>query len=389
MVTLLAKLFIKEETPSPKLRQAYGMLCGIVGILLNVVLFAGKFLAGTLSHSIAITADAINNLSDAGSSAVTLVGFKLAGTKPDTEHPFGHGRIEYVSGLVVSAAILIMAFELARDSINKIITPAETEFSLLSIIILSISILVKLYMAYYNNAIGKRIDSATMRATAMDSLSDTVSTAVVLAATLIGYYSGYKIDGYCGILVALFIFYAGISAAKETLDPLLGQAPDEDLVAQIYEIVMAHEGILGVHDMVVHDYGPGRQMISLHAEVAADADILEIHDMIDQVEAELKHELYCEAVIHMDPIVKDEKTEQMRGIIDKIVIQTGEGFSMHDFRMVPGNSHTNLIFDVVVPFKYKQSDSEVIAAIRKRIEEEVGETYFAVIQIDRAYVKNS
>lgn len=385
MVTLLAKLFIKEEESPSKLRQAYGMLCGVVGILLNIILFVGKFLAGTLSNSIAITADAFNNLSDAGSSAVTLVGFKLAGTKPDTEHPFGHGRIEYVSGLVVSAAILIMAFELVRDSIDKIMHPVETEFSLVSILVLLGSILVKLYMSYYNNSIGKRIDSAAMRATATDSLSDTVATTVVLIATLVGHFTGILIDGYCGVLVGLFIFYAGISAAKETLNPLLGQSPEEEFVDRIYEIVTAHEGIMGIHDLVVHDYGPGRQMISLHAEVPADANILEIHDMIDRVESELKQKLYCEAVIHMDPIVVDEETERLREIVKQIVQQMGEGFSMHDFRMVPGKTHTNLIFDVVVPFKYKESDEEVIADIQKKIKTEVGEMYCAVIQIDRAY----
>lgn len=385
MVTLLAKLFIKEEESPSKLRQAYGMLCGVVGILLNVILFVGKFLAGTLSNSIAITADAFNNLSDAGSSAVTLVGFKLAGTKPDTEHPFGHGRIEYVSGLVVSAAILIMAFELVTDSIDKIMHPVETEFSLVSILVLLGSILVKLYMSYYNNSIGKRIDSAAMRATATDSLSDTVATTVVLIATLVGHFTGMLIDGYCGVLVGLFIFYAGISAAKETLNPLLGQPPEEEFVDRIYEIVTAYEGIMGIHDLVVHDYGPGRQMISLHAEVPADANILEIHDMIDRVESELKQKLYCEAVIHMDPIVVDEETERLREIVKQIVQQMGEGFSMHDFRMVPGKTHTNLIFDVVVPFKYKESDEEVIADIQKKIKTEVGEMYCAVIQIDRAY----
>lgn len=388
MVTLLAKLFIKDEDSPAKQRQAYGMLCGLVGIFLNILLFAGKFLAGSISHSIAITADAFNNLSDAGSSAVTLVGFQLAGTKPDTEHPFGHGRIEYVSGLVVSAAILIMAFELVRDSVDKIIHPVKPDFGLLSVGILVVSILVKLYMSCYNRSIGRKIDSAAMRATATDSLSDTVATTVVLLATLVGHFTGIVIDGYCGVLVGLFIFYAGISAAKETLDPLLGQPPEKEFVDRIYELVMAHEGILGIHDLVVHDYGPGRQMISLHAEVPADGDILEIHDMIDQIESELKSKLYCEAVIHMDPIVTDEKTVLMRNTVKQIVMQMGNGFSMHDFRMVPGKSHTNLIFDVVVPFEHKKSDAEVITEIRKKVMEEVGENYFSVIQLDRDYVKH-
>lgn len=388
MVTLLARLFINEEKSPSRLRQMYGMLCGIVGILLNVILFIGKFVAGTISNSIAITADAFNNLSDAGSSAVTLVGFKLAGSKPDTEHPFGHGRIEYVSGLIVAAVILIMAFELVTDSIDKILHPMETEFSMVSILVLLASIAVKLYMSYYNRSIGNKIDSAAMRATAADSLSDTVATTVVLIATLVGHFTNLYIDGYCGVLVGLFIFYAGISAAKDTLNPLLGQPPEEEFVKQIQDIVMAHEGILGIHDMVVHDYGPGRQMISLHAEVSAEADILEIHDTIDRIESELKQELYCEAVIHMDPIVTDEATEKMREMVSRLVQQLGEGFSMHDFRMVPGKTHTNLIFDVVVPFEYKQDDTEVISKIQSMIAQTAGENYFSVIQIDRAYVKH-
>lgn len=388
MVTLLARLFINEEKSPSRLRQMYGMLCGIVGILLNVILFIGKFVAGTISNSIAITADAFNNLSDAGSSAVTLVGFKLAGSKPDTEHPFGHGRIEYVSGLIVAAVILIMAFELVTDSIDKILHPMETEFSMVSILVLLASIAVKLYMSYYNCSIGNKIDSAAMRATAADSLSDTVATTVVLIATLVGHFTNLYIDGYCGVLVGLFIFYAGISAAKDTLNPLLGQPPEEEFVKQIQDIVMAHEGILGIHDMVVHDYGPGRQMISLHAEVSAEADILEIHDTIDRIESELKQELYCEAVIHMDPIVTDEATEKMREMVSRLVQQLGEGFSMHDFRMVPGKTHTNLIFDVVVPFEYKQDDTEVISKIQSMIAQTAGENYFSVIQIDRAYVKH-
>lgn len=387
MVTLLAKIFIKEQTSKTRQRQLYGMLCGIVGIFLNVILFVGKFLAGSISHSIAITADAFNNLSDAGSSAVTLVGFKLAGSKPDTEHPFGHGRIEYVSGLIVSAAILIMAFELVKDSINKIVYPVRTEFSIVSVVILIVSILVKIYMSCYNYRIGKKIESAAMRATATDSLSDTVATTVVLFATILAHYTGLCIDGYCGVLVGLFIFYAGISSAKDTLNPLLGQPPEEEFVNRIYEIVTAPKEILGVHDLVVHDYGPGRQMISLHAEVSADSDILEIHDTIDRVESELKQELYCEAVIHMDPIVADEQTEQMRHCINEIVQRLGEGFSMHDFRMVPGKTHTNLIFDVVVPFKYKPSDTDVIAEINRVVNEEIDANYFCVIQVDRAYVK--
>ena len=278
MVTLLAKFFIKDEASLPplKLRQIYGILSGCTGIFLNVLLFLGKFLAGSISHSIAITADAFNNLSDAGSSIVTLIGFRLAAAKPDPEHPFGHGRMEYISGLVVACSILIMGFELLRSSFTKILHPEAIDCSAGTILILTVSILVKLYMSYYNSHIGKRIDSAAMRATAMDSISDTIATSVVLVATLVANFTGLKIDGYCGVLVALFIFYAGISAAKETLDPLLGQPAEPEFVQEIEDLVMSYPMIRGIHDLVVHNYGPGRMMISLHAEVPASLDILEI-----------------------------------------------------------------------------------------------------------------
>lgn len=388
MVTLLAKIFIKdaEDTSSPKVRQAYGVLTGVVGILLNVLLFAGKFIAGTLSKSISITADAFNNLSDAGSSFVTLIGFKLAGAKPDPEHPFGHGRIEYVSGLVVSGAILLMAFELIKDSIDKIIHPQTVDFSALAAGILVVSILVKIYMYLYNSSISKKIDSAAMKATATDSLSDTMATTVVLIASIVGHYTGLKIDGYCGVLVGLFIFYAGFSAAKETLDPLLGQPPEEEFVEQIEEIVMSYELVQGIHDLVVHDYGPGRVMISLHAEVPAEEDILEIHDMIDVIEYDLADKLNCEAVIHMDPLVtKDERVNELKRIIHEVVDSLEGDVSMHDFRTVIGPTHTNMMFDVVLPFGYSMTDEMVKEEIQKRTWDRLGESYNTVIQIDRPY----
>lgn len=385
MVSLLAKIFIKdgENVSSPAVRQAYGVLTGIVGILLNILLFAGKFIAGLLSRSIAITADAFNNLSDAGSSLVTLIGFKLAGAKPDPDHPFGHGRIEYITGLIVSGVILLMAVELIKDSVKKIIRPEAVEFSRVAMLILLASILVKIYMYFYNMGISRKIDSAAMKATAIDSLSDTLATTVVLIAALVAKYTGLQVDGYCGVLVGLFIFYAGYSAAKETLDPLLGQPPAEEFVNQIEEIVTSHDMIQGVHDLVVHDYGPGRVMISLHAEVPAEEDILVMHDLIDLIEKELKAKLNCEAVIHMDPLVTgDEEVDRLKNIVEEIVAHM-EGLAMHDFRTVMGPTHTNMIFDVVVPFKYKMSDEEVREEIQKRIVEALGENYFTVIEIDK------
>ena len=387
MITLLSRLFIRETGDKAKERQLYGMLCGITGIFLNILLFIGKFLAGTISNSIAITADAFNNLSDAGSSFVTLIGFKLAGQKPDPEHPFGHGRIEYVSGLVVSAAILLMAYELIRDSVTKILHPAQTEFSVLIVVILVVSILVKLYMSFYNRKIGEKIDSATMRATETDSLRDTCATTVVLIATLVGHFANVQIDGYCGVLVGLFIFYAGFSAAKDTLNPLLGQKPEEEYVKTIKEIVLAHNEICGIHDLVVHDYGPGRQMISLHAEVSSDGNIMEIHDVIDNIENELSKELGCEATIHMDPIVtSDVHVSEMKAAVVKVVKEIDDALTLHDFRMVAGPTHTNLIFDVVAPFQFRYTDDELKQEIKKQIKEKLGENYSVVMKVDKSYV---
>lgn len=390
MITLLADIFIrdKEDTKNPKVRQAYGMLCGIIGIFLNVMLFFGKFLAGTISNSISITADAFNNLSDAGSSLVTLAGFKMAGAKPDMKHPFGHGRIEYIAGLIVSGAIIIMAFELVKSSVVKIFHPEPVEFSMLTAGILLVSIGVKVYMACYNYAIGKKLDSAAMRATATDSLSDTCATTAVFLAALIGKVTGFQIDGYCGVLVGVFIFYAGISAAKETLNPLLGQPPEEELVHQIEEIVLAHQEICGIHDLVVHDYGPGRLMISLHAEVPAHGDIMELHDVVDNAEVELRRRLNCEAVIHMDPVVTDdEHILNLKNSVVKIIKEIDSVITMHDFRVVMGTTHTNLIFDIVVPYEYKISDEGLIVQIQKMVKKELGDNYFVVIEVDKAYCK--
>ena len=388
MITLLARFLIHEKEDKTRIRQSYGVLCGIVGIALNVLLFAGKLLAGMLSNSIAITADALNNLSDAGSSLVTLIGFRLAGAKPDSEHPFGHGRMEYISGLVVAAAILLMAYELIRDSIGKILHPEETETSLLVFIILAVSIFVKLYMAYYNRSIGRQIGSAAMKATATDSLSDAGATSVVFATSLIGHYTGVQIDGWCGVLVGLFIIYAGVQAAKETLDPLLGQPPEKELVEEIHKIVMAHEPICGIHDLIVHDYGPGRQMISLHAEVPAEGNILETHDAIDNVEKELRDKLGCEATIHMDPIITmDKRIYRLKMTVLEMLNEIDPVITMHDFRVVTGPTHTNLIFDIIVPFKFHIDDETLTERMDTMVKDRVGESYYIAMTIDRAYVK--
>ena len=387
MITFFSKFFIREKQDKVKMRQEYGVLCGVVGILLNILLFIGKFIAGTISHSIAITADAINNLSDAGSSFVTLIGFKLAGAKPDPEHPFGHGRIEYLAGLGVSFLILLMGVELAKNSVQKILHPVSVQISTLSIAVLSASILVKLYMAYYNHAIGKKIRSATMAATATDSLSDAAATTVVLLAMLFLAVTGINIDGYCGILVAVFILAAGIGAAKETVSPLLGQAPDPEFVKEIKELVMQHEEVLGIHDMAVHDYGPGRKMISLHAEVPAEGNILELHDVIDNIENELRRTLGCEATIHMDPIVtSDEHVSETKSAVSSLIKAIDKDLSIHDFRMVVGETHTNLIFDILAPFGFRLSDEELLTEVLQAVREHFGENYYVVTKVDHSYI---
>ena len=387
MITILAKFFIHDDGDKGKLRQSYGMLCGIVGVMFNVFLFIGKFLAGTISNSIAITADAFNNLSDAGSSIVTLLGFKMAGAKPDTEHPFGHGRIEYISGLVVAAAILLMGYELIRDSVGKILHPEETVFNALVAVILIASILVKLYMAYYNHNIGKKLDSAAMRAVATDSLSDMVATTAVLLASVFTHFTGYKIDGYCGLVVGLLVGYAGFDAARETLNPLLGQPPAHEFVEKIDEIVMAHPEVCGMHDLIVHDYGPGRKMISLHAEVPAEGNILELHDVIDNIENELRRTLGCEATIHMDPIVtSDEHVSETKSAVSSLIKAIDKDLSIHDFRMVVGETHTNLIFDILAPFGFRLSDEELLTEVLQAVREHFGENYYVVTKVDHSYI---
>ena len=386
MVTLLGRLFIRQEgREESEVRKAYGILCGAVGIFFNILLFAGKFFAGTLSGSIAITADAFNNLSDAGSSVVTLLGFQLAGQKPDPEHPFGHGRMEYLSGLVVSMLILLMGVELGKSSLEKILHPEEVEFSPLIVGILCASIAVKLYMFLYNKRIGKKLGSTAMEATAMDSLSDCVATTAVLAATLVGHFTGLRIDGWCGIVVACFILWSGIGAARDTLNPLLGTPPTAEFVGRIRDLVMAHKGIIGIHDLIVHDYGPGRVMISLHAEVSASENVLELHDEIDNVETELREKLGCEAVIHMDPIVTDDGiTEETRERVAALIHCIDDDINIHDFRMVSGPTHTNLIFDAVVPFGFRLSDEEVEKKIKAAVRALDG-NYYAVVKVERSY----
>ncbi len=365
MITLLAKYFIKdrEAYQDPATRQSYGMLCSGVGIFLNICLFAGKFAAGLLARSIAITADAFNNLSDAGSSVITLIGFQMAGQKPDPA-------------------------ELVKTSADKILHPEELAFSPLVLVILAASILVKCYMCLYNRRLGKKLDSAAMLATATDSFSDTLATTVVLLCTLIAHFSGLSIDGWCGVLVGLFICYSGYGAARDTISPLLGQAPDKAFVAQINAIVMAHsqEGIQGIHDLIVHNYGPGRVLISLHAEVPADGNLLALHELIDTIERELKDVLHCHAVIHMDPVcIGDEETERLKSLARQYLAEIDASLTLHDFRIVAGPTRTNLIFDVVTPHQFPLSDSQLVDAINSRIQQDYPQ-YTAIIDVDKQMV---
>lgn len=386
MIKLLSKIFIKNEGPGGDVRGKYGMICSAAGIALNILLFIIKFTAGSLSGAISVTADAFNNLSDSGSSLITMLGFRLAAKKPDPGHPFGHGRIEYLSGIAVSILIVLMGFELLTDSVNKIRNPAVPETGALVFVILGISILVKFYMFLYNRKYGKVCNSAAMKATATDCLSDMVSTAVVFASMIVTHFSGVNIDAWCGLAVSVFILFAGFKSAYETIGPLLGQPPEKEFVEEIERIVLAGKDILGIHDLMVHDYGPGRCIISLHAEVPASGNILDIHDEIDNLEKELGEKLGCIAVIHMDPIQTDNETViALKEIAVRACSEIYDGMKLHDFRIVEGNSHTNLIFDVVVPHAFKMSDTEIKQKIQEKINAQ-DKKLFTVVTVDKDFV---
>lgn len=367
-------------------RRKIGSICGGCGIFFNLLLCAGKLIMGLLTHSIAIVGDALNNLSDAGSSIITMIGFHMAGKAPDEDHPFGHGRIEYISGLLVSMLICVMGFELAKSSIDGIIHPAAVESSLPALIIMFASILVKGYMMFYNFKWAKRLDSATMRATGTDSRNDMITTTVVILAVIAMRYTDVPVDAYVGVILALFIMYSGFEAAKDTVEPLLGTPPTKEFLQRIEEIVVSNEAVTGIHDVIVHDYGPGRKMVSLHAEVSAFQDMFYIHDCIDNIEQEIAEELDCEAVIHMDPIdTKNKDLMELSKEIKEIAISIDERITMHDFRMVPGETHTNLIFDIVVPHDIKLSEKELTHSFNRRVREK-HPNYNCVIKIDRSYV---
>ena len=361
------------------------MLCGIVGIFFNLILFTTKALAGFFSHSIAITADAFNNLSDAASSIITLAGFKMAGQKPDSDHPFGHGRIEYISGLLVSILIVLMGFELVKSSVSKIFHPEVPDYSPVIIGILVFSILVKCYMALYNRSIGSRIGSVAMKATAIDSLSDMIATTVVLIGTIVSAASGIIIDGYCGVLVGMFILYSGFVAAKDTISPLLGQPPEPELVQQINDIVLSYDDVTGIHDLIVHNYGPNQGMATIHAEVPNDVNIEVSHAIIDRIEREVGKELNITLVIHMDPVeLHDAEVLRLKEKTEHIIKALDSKLSFHDFRLVK-TTPVNLIFDLLVPAEYTQKDTDRVLHQLMQLISEMENGATCVITVDHSF----
>lgn len=375
-----------KEYENPQVRRQYGVLTGVVGICFNVLLFGLKYFAGAWSGSVAMIADAFNNLSDAGSSIITMIGFQFSGREPDEEHPFGHGRYEYIAGFLVSQAILLMGLELARGSLSKILHPQPVETSFLVYLILFLSILVKGYMAVYNHRIGKKIHSTAMHATAMDSVSDMVATSVVFLSMIVLQQTTYNVDGYCGLLVAIFILYTGIQTIRETLGILLGTKPDARFVEQVYEIVLRHHLVMGIHDLVVHDYGAGRRMISLHLEVPGEINVYALHDIIEHIESDLDQELDCKSVIHMDPIESDNETVmELREAVQKLVQSFDERLSIHDFRVVQCHEGENMVFDLVVPQDLSVRQDEIVEQMIQQIRERYP-AYEVVVKPEQNYV---
>ncbi len=391
LTELLLRLFIKE-TPGrteQAMRRRYGTLSGVVGICTNIALVAGKLAVGLVSGSISIIADAVNNLSDAASSIVTLVGFRMAAKPADREHPFGHARFEYLSGLVVSIMILLIGVELLKSSVDKIIHPEPINASLITVIVLLLSALLKLWQGSFYRTVGKRISSAALMASATDSMSDVVSTTAVLVSTAIAWQTGLQLDAYMGLAVAVFILYSGIKMIKETLSPILGEAPDEALVLEIEQRIKGYDGVIGMHDLMVHNYGPGNSFASAHVEVDAKADILKSHDLIDNIEREISRELGIQLVIHHDPVVTDDpELNELMAYVTGVVVGIDPSLNLHDFRIVRGPTHTNLIFDVVVPCGWATPHAELADAIAAQIKRR-DPTLYAVITIDSSYISKN
>lgn len=387
MQNFLVKKFIKDydKTEDPQVREAYGKLAGVVGIVSNTAVSAMKIAVGLVFSSISILADGINNLTDASSSLITLIGFRMAAKPADEDHPYGHARIEYITGLIVSFLIIMLGGQMLKASVEKILHPDALQFSLLAVGVLVASILIKLWQARFNMKMGEAIDSATLKATGADSRNDVISTTAVLISLFIGKLTGYQLDGFMGVLVALFIVWSGISLIKETSDPLLGLAPDPTLVGEIQSRIMGHEGILGLHDLVVHDYGPGRVFASVHVEVDANENLMKSHDMVDNIEKEISSQLRIHLVAHMDPVdTKDPLTQTVKQQLKEIVEEIPEILSTHDLRVVSGYTHHNLVFDIVISPGCEKSDGQLKAMIAGRLKE-YDPKYNAVIEVDRNY----
>lgn len=387
MTKFLIQKFIKnpDDINNLKVRRNYGTLSSVVGIICNVFLFILKYIMGTLSGSISVVSDAFNNLSDSAGCMVTLLGYKLASKPADKDHPFGHGRMEYLTALTIAVLILIVAFELFRNSVNKIIHPEKLTFSLIVLISLLVSILIKLWMSFFNAFLGKKINSSVMLATAKDSRTDVIATSATCIAVISSLYTNLPVDGIMGLVVSLFIFKSGIDIVKDTVDNLLGKPVDSDIVYAIKEMIGESDKIIGIHDLVVHNYGSGNMIGSLHAEVKSNEDFVFVHDMIDELERRIHKELNILMTIHMDPIETDnEQVNLSLDMIRNIILDIDPCLQIHDFRLVAGDTHTNLIFDIVVPYDCKYNNDDIKELIDKQLDK-MEDNYYTVITFDREY----
>lgn len=389
MTDLIVKTFIKDHKNinDQKVRTKYGILSGCVGIAVNVILCLLKFFVGSLTGSIAITADAVNNLSDAGSSAVTVFGFKMAGKPADRDHPFGHGRIEYITAMIVSFIILFMGIELAIQSVEKIRSPENVQFSLVGAVIIAVSILGKLWLAFFNKSLGKKINSPAMTAVVADSISDIAATSITLIALILSnFFPNLHIDGWLGIVVACFVLKAGLEIFRDTLSTLIGKSPSKEFVESLEKKILSYDHVSGIHDLIVHSYGPGRDFATVHVEMPSDLNVMVGHNIIDDIENDVKKEMGIDLTIHYDPIeVNNERVTELKEITENVVRKVNPELSIHDFRIVDGPMHTNLIFDVVIPYGFKESPKEIISEISSQISE-INSSYFTVIKAEHSFV---
>ena len=389
MTQLLINIFVKdkENLKNPAVRGSYGKLAGGVGIVTNIFLFGIKLFAGIISGSISITADAINNLSDSAASLITLIAFKLSEMPADEDHPYGHARYEYISGVIVSCLIMVIGFQFLVSSVQKILNPSEVEYSTAFWLILTVSMAVKMWLGFFSSKIGRLIESTSLAAAAADSRNDVIITGVVLVSAVFSYFTGLLIDGYMGVIVAAFILYAGIGLMKETLSPLLGEAAESSLVESVEKKILSYESVIGLHDLIIHDYGPNRRFASVHVEFPAEQDIMISHDITDNIERDFAKEFQIALVVHLDPVVtNDPVLNEWKDKVKKIIYDIYPKLDIHDFRMVKGNTHSNLIFDIVVPFECKIKDKDIILQISDEVKK-INEDFFCVITIDKSYVK--